>query len=90
MDIVELLNNPWVVAITFFYVGFYGNRYHTSKLEEMYKKKVKLLNEEVTSLSEELIDKDIKMGKMEVDFGFNGWTDDEGLIEDIDGEKFEA
>ena len=90
MELMDIVTHPWFGATIFFYIGYNAGKQAYKEVVKKYKHEAIQLKKDITDLSEELVKRDVQLGKMEVDSRFNGWTDEDGLIEDIDGEKFEA
>ena len=76
MAIIEFLNNPWVIALIFFYVGFYACKSTFDKLEKKYKDEIADLKTNVADCNEEIQTLNVKYGLEDIDWEANIWMDD--------------
>ena len=76
MTIVELMNNPWVIALVFFYVGFYTCKSTFDRLEQRYKDEIDDLKKDVADCNEEIHTLNVKYGLEDIDWESNMWMDD--------------
>ena len=90
MELMDILTHPWFGASIFFYIGYNAGKQAYKEVVKKYEIDINRLEKNVEHLSEELVKRDITQGQLELDSTFNGWADDDGLIEDVDGEKFKA
>ncbi len=76
MTIIEFLNNPWVIALIFFYVGFYACKSTFDRLERKYQTEIADLKSDVAECNEEIHTLNIKYGLEDIDWEANIWMDD--------------
>lgn len=80
MAIIELLNNPWIIALTFFYVGHWSCKSTYDRLIQRYKEEIKELNVTVDDCEEEIQTLNVKYGIEEIDWEQNLFLDDDNKL----------
>tara|TARA_X000001036_G_C20225922_1_gene621800 strand:- start:98 stop:349 length:252 start_codon:yes stop_codon:yes gene_type:complete len=76
MAIVDFINIPWVIALIFFYVGFYTCKSTFDRLEKRYEDEIAELKADVADCNEEIHSLNIKYGLEDIDWEANMWMDD--------------
>ena len=76
MTIIEFLNNPWVIALVFFYVGFYTCKSTFDRLEQRYKDEIDDLKKNVADCNEEIQTLNVQFGREDIDWEANMWADE--------------
>jgi len=76
MTIAEFINNPWVIALVFFYVGFYSCKSTFDRLEQRYKDEIDDLKKDVADCNEEITSLNIKYGLEDMDWEADMWADE--------------
>ena len=76
MTIVELMKNPWVIALVFFYVGYYTSKSTFDRLEQRNKDEIDNLKKDVADCNEEIDTLNVKYGLEDIDWESNMCMDD--------------